>query len=74
MLKDVELPKHIQNPRITYDGKYWYLSFSYELEEKDIVEDFEIERIGIDLGIKDFAIISTGEHYCNINTFEIWRI
>ena len=67
MLKDLELPKHIQNPRITYDGKYWYLSYSYEVEEKDIIEDFERERIGIDLGIKDIAIISTGEHYCNIN-------
>ena len=65
MLKDVELPKNIQNPRITFDGKYWYLSYSYEIKPEQIVSEREI--LGIDLGIKDLAIFSNGEYYRNIN-------
>ena len=74
MLKDVELPKNIQNPRITFDGKYWYLSYSYEVDEADIVVS-ERNAIGIDLGIKDFAILSNGQHFENINKqLEIRRL
>lgn len=65
-LKGIELPKNIQNPRITFDGKYWYLSYSYEIADEDIV-DFENDILGIDLGIKDLAIFSNGEHHRNIN-------
>jgi putative transposase len=66
MLKGVDLPEHIQNPRITFDGKYWYLSYSYEAHEDDIV-DFDREYLGIDLGIKDLAIFSNGTRHRNIN-------
>ena len=66
MLKDIELPENIQNPRITFDGKYWYLSYSYEVDEADII-DSERDILGIDLGIKDFAILSDGQHFGNIN-------
>ena len=65
MLKDVELPKNIQNPRITFDRKYWYLSYSYEIKPEQIVS--EQDTLGIDLGIKDLAIFSNGEHHRNIN-------
>lgn len=66
MLKDVDLPKHIQNPRIKFDGKYWYLSYSYEVE-KNINTDYEREYLGIDLGIKDLAVFSNSKHHRNIN-------
>lgn len=66
MLKDIDLPKNIQNPRITFDRKYWYLSYSYEIDEADIV-DTKRDVLGIDLGIKDFAILSDGQHFENIN-------
>lgn len=65
-LKGIDLPKNIQNPRITFDGKYWYLSYSYEIIDEDII-DFENDVLGIDLGIKDLAIFSNGEHHRNIN-------
>ncbi|MGN0240142.1 MAG: RNA-guided endonuclease InsQ/TnpB family protein [Candidatus Weimeria sp.] len=67
MLRGIDLPEHIQNPRITYDGKYWYLSYSYEIAESNIVSDYDRETLGIDLGIKDFAILSDGQHFRNIN-------
>lgn len=55
----------IKNPRVSFDGKYWYLSFSYEFEP--IHEDLTGEVIGIDLGVKEIAICSNGIVYKNIN-------
>ena len=52
-------------PRFTYDGIYWYVSVSIEVEDNtDIPSN---EGIGIDLGIKDLAICSDGNTYGNIN-------
>ena len=45
------------NPRITHDGKYWYLSVGIEQEEKKV--ELTGETIGIDLGIKELATISS---------------
>ncbi len=57
--------KHYFEPRITYDGKYWYLSVGYEIEPTE--QELTNEVIGIDLGIKDLAICSNGKKYGNIN-------
>ncbi|UVD42517.1 transposase [Staphylococcus phage vB_SauM-V1SA19] len=56
------------NPKCYYDGKYWYISFSIEVDnqykkEKDNTNEF----IGIDLGIKTLATCSNGKSYKNIN-------
>ncbi len=53
------------NPRITFDGKYWYLSVSIEEENK--YEELTNESLGIDLGIKELAMCSDGTIYGNIN-------
>ncbi len=66
MLKDIDIPEHIQNPRIKFDGKYWYLSYSYEIGEDSIISP-DREYLGIDLGVKDLAIFSNGTHHRNIN-------
>lgn len=62
-----KIPKgsYYKNPRISFDGKYWCLSFTYEVptisvELTDLV-------IGVDLGIKTLATLSTGEFVENIN-------
>lgn len=53
------------NPRISFDGKYWYLSFGIDVEfEKERLTD---TILGIDLGIKDLAVCSDGTVYKNIN-------
>ena len=61
------IPKgsHYKNPRISFDGKYWYLSFSYEV--LDISVDLTDLVIGVDLGVKNLATLSTGEFIENIN-------
>ena len=46
------------NPRISYDNKYWHLSVGIEQEEKK--EKLTDVSLGIDLGLKDFAICSDG--------------
>ena len=55
----------LKNPRVTYDGKFWHLSCSYETQEME--KKIEGKTIGVDLGIKSLAITSDGELYKNIN-------
>lgn len=57
--------KKYSNPRITFDGKYWYLSVGYEVENN--IQELTNESIGIDLGIKEIATCSNGKVYKNIN-------
>ena len=62
------LPKvdRYMNPHIFHDGKYWYISFAYEVPDcyRENTSDLVI---GIDLGIKDLAVLSNGTVYPNIN-------
>jgi len=53
------------NPRVSFDGKYWYLSVGIKQDLKKV--ELTNEVVGIDLGIKDTAIISNGKKYKNIN-------
>lgn len=61
------IPKgsYYKNPRISFDGKYWYLSFSYEVPEISV--ELTDLIIGVDLGVKTLATLSTGEFIENIN-------
>ena len=54
------------NPYCSYDGKYWYLSFGFEVEENQTTLNNNLS-IGIDLGIKDLAVCSNGMVFKNIN-------
>ena len=54
------------NPYCSFDGKYWYLSFGFEVEENQTTLNNDLS-IGIDLGIKDLAIFSNGMVFKNIN-------
>lgn len=45
------------NPYCSYDGKYWYLSFGFEVEENQTTLNNDLS-IGVDLGIKDLAIVN----------------
>ena len=58
------------NPRFTYDGLYWYVSLSIEVDDNiDNTNNItqSNEGIGIDLGVKDLAICSDENTYKNIN-------
>ena len=61
LLKD----EYYLNPHISYDGKYWYISFTRKIEiHKTELNDI---TIGIDLGIKNLATCSNEKVYRNIN-------
>jgi putative transposase len=53
------------NPRVSFDGKYWYIAVGIEIQKPTI--EHTGETIGIDIGIKDLAICSNGMTFKNIN-------
>ena len=57
------------NPRVSFDGKYWYLSVGIEVK-KPIVQ-LKTKVIGIDLGIKDLVVVSNGLVFKNINKTKV---
>ncbi|EOO60751.1 IS605 OrfB family transposase [Bacillus cereus VD196] len=53
------------NPRIHFDGKYWYLSIGVEKEKPQ--QKLTSESLGIDVGMKELAMCSNGMKFKNIN-------
>ncbi|WP_312109808.1 RNA-guided endonuclease InsQ/TnpB family protein [Brevibacillus reuszeri] len=53
------------NPRISFDGKYWYISvgINQKVEKPEEAE----QVIGIDVGVKVLAVCSNGMTFRNIN-------
>lgn len=88
--EDCLIPDKPANPRIKYDGKYWYLTYGVEIlpENKKVsviknklkvcaeLQSKEVTNpLGIDLGIKHTAVCSNSKVYENINkTPEIIRL
>ena len=66
------------SPRISFDGRFWYLSVGYEVDRVDT--RLSDNRLGIDLGIKELAVVSNQDgtdvkKYHNINkTYEVKRL
>lgn len=54
------------NPRITFDGLHWWISVGIEIEKPNMDRPIS-EPIGIDLGVKDLAVISNGQVKPSIN-------
>ncbi|MGL5549796.1 MAG: RNA-guided endonuclease InsQ/TnpB family protein, partial [Culicoidibacterales bacterium] len=59
------------NPRISYDGKYWYLAVGVEQEFEQ--PQLTGESLGIDVGIKHLAVCSNGTIFKNINKSQTVR-
>ncbi|NNV04877.1 RNA-guided endonuclease TnpB family protein [Geobacillus sp. C56-T2] len=53
------------NPRVTFDGVNWW--FSIGVEEVENKNQNYTDGIGIDLGVKDLAVVSNGQRFRNIN-------
>ena len=54
------------NPRITFDGLNWFLTVGIECEAPEPIASTN-DGIGIDVGVKDLAMCSTGQVFRNIN-------
>ena len=69
---DLSCKKQVAN--ISFDGKYWYLSYTeaVDVQVTDLPE--YTDGIGVDLGIKTLATVSDGTIVPNIKTFRRVRI
>ena len=63
-----------QVANISFDGKYWYLSYTENIENSVTNLPDYTDGIGIDLGIKTLATVSDGTNVPNIKTFRRVRI
>lgn len=54
------------NPRVSFDGINWFLTLGIEFDNQSVKKCVNT-GIGIDVGVKDLAICSSGHVYKNIN-------
>ena len=59
------IQKHYSKPTISYDNKYWYISVCIEQEVS--VPEYYTDPVGIDLGVKDLAVVATDKEH--VRTF-----
>ena len=69
---DLSFKKQVAN--ISFDGKYWYLSYTEDIEIQVANLPDYTDGVGIDLGIKTLATVSDGTTVPNIKTFRRVRI
>ena len=69
---DLSCKKQVAN--ISFDGKYWYLSYTEDVKNQVTNLPDYTDGIGIDLGIKTLATVSDGTNVPNIKTFRRVRI
>lgn len=71
---DFDLSCKKQVARISFDGKYWYLTYVEDVESTISELPEYTDGIGIDLGITPLATMSDGTIVPNIKTFRRFRI
>lgn len=69
---DLSCKKQVAN--ISFDGKYWYLSYTEDVETQITDLADYTDGVGIDLGIKTLATMSDGRIVPNIKIFRRVRI
>jgi transposase, IS605 orfB family len=71
---DFNLSSKKQVANVSFDGKYWYLSYTEDVEPQVNELPKYTDGVGIDLGIKTLATVSDGTIVPNIKTFRRVRI
>lgn len=69
---DLSCKKQVAN--ISFDGKYWYLSYTEDVENTMTNLPDYTDGLGVDLGIKTLATVSDGTKVPNIKSFRRVRI
>ena len=57
--------RHYKDPRVVFDGQYWYLSLGMEIEPEPV--ELTDEVLGLDVGLKTLVTTSDGTTFENIN-------
>lgn len=71
---DFDLSCKKQVVTISFDGKYWYLSYTEDVKTRVANLPEHTDGIGVDLGIKTLATLSDGTRVPNIKSFRRFRI
>ena len=71
---DFNLSCKKQVANVSFDGKYWYLSYTEDIDTQATNLPDYTDGVGIDLGIKTLATVSDGTIVPNIKTFRRVRI
>ena len=71
---DFNLSSKKQVANISFDGKYWYLSYTEDVKSQVAELPDYTDGVGVDLGIKTLATVSDGTTVPNIKTFRRVRI
>lgn len=71
---DFDLSRKKQVANISFDGKYWYLSYTEDVKSQVAELPDYTDGVGVDLGIKTLATVSDGTVVPNIKTFRRVRI
>ena len=71
---DFDLSCKKQVAKISFDGKYWYLTYTEDVESTVSELPDYTDGIGVDLGITPLATMSDGTTVPNIKTFRRVRI
>ena len=71
---DFDLSGKKQVAKVSFDGKYWYLSYTEDVNTQVVDLPEYTDGVGIDLGIKTLATMSDGTIVPNIKTFRRVRI
>ena len=69
---DLSCKKQVAN--ISFDGKFWYLSYTEDVDTQTTNLPDYTEGVGVDLGIKTLATVSDGTKVPNVKTFRRVRI
>ena len=69
---DLSCKKQVAN--ISFDGKYWYLSYTEDVDTQTTNLPDYSDGVGMDLGIKTLATVSDGTVVSNIKAFRRVRI
>ena len=64
---DLSCKKQVAN--ISFDGKYWYLSYTEDIDTQVVDLLDYTNGVGVDLGVKTLATVSDGTIVPNIKTF-----
>jgi putative transposase len=61
----------IRSATVTHQGGRWFCSFSVEIDRQDPAPTRPASVVGVDLGVKSLAVLSTGEVIANPRHLEV---
>ena len=68
LVRLILMPGTINSMTVSQEGRYWNVAIQVELEIKDPMHP-NLSRVGIDMGIVNFAVLSNRDVIAPLNSF-----